>query len=239
VYAVSGGRLLCYREVEDLSEPVVLELPRRGVDLFAVSGVSADSVLPEGSHGGFGGVAIPTGEECPPLYWWRTSLETREETVYLEPRLRKQFCRLTMTLPTTLDAHVIDKEQLTFTFEGSVCGYDAEMNPASGPFSFTPEVKWLPSDIIASPLGGGGSFFLRRTVSVRLPRQTDASLMLHVTRNGSLIRSFSVGSYIAASGFDWSAPDLPDLSLSLDFATWTLRLTPSASLTDVDHDLSI
>jgi len=206
LYALSEGRLLGKLSIYDISEPAVMELPRRGVELLAVTGAEGDVLS---------GILIPHGSECPKVLWWREVLETKEETMHISPRLLKQYCRLTMNLPSA--------PGLQYTFEGSVSGYGSDLEPATGLFSFTPEVEDVPL----------------KSVSVCLPRQKDASLMLHVSRNGHIIRSFSVGSYMAAYGYDWDSAELSDLTLTLDFASWPLQLSFSTDLEETGHDLSI
>ena len=62
-----------------------------------------------------------------------------------------------------------------------------------------------------------------------LPRQRDDSLLLHICdlnagEETPPLRTFALGHIIAAAGYDWTAPDLEDLTLDLDFAASTLTL---------------
>ena len=65
----------------------------------------------------------------------------------------------------------------------------------------------------------------RGVCSVRLPRQTESSLMLNILDGGASVREFALGEYIAASGFDWSSPDLGDLTIAVDFALTRISLS--------------
>ena len=51
-----------------------------------------------------------------------------------------------------------------------------------------------------------------------LPRQTDDSLVLEVHDDTGVLRAFALGEYVAASGYDWDADDLKDITISLDYA---------------------
>ena len=51
-----------------------------------------------------------------------------------------------------------------------------------------------------------------------LPRQTDSSLVLEVHDDTGILRSFALGEYVTASGYDWSEADLKDITVSLDYA---------------------
>ena len=55
LYALSEGRLLGKLSIYDISEPAVMELPRRGVELLAVTGAEGDVLS---------GILIPHGREC-------------------------------------------------------------------------------------------------------------------------------------------------------------------------------
>ena len=220
LYAVSSGSCLARISIDEISEPVVLELPRRGVELMAVSG---EGRAGEGSGPLFGGISIPEGEECPPVFFWRETVDTGKESVRLEPGFRKQYCILTMTLPDGYGPPAPGGGGISFEYEGNVAGYGSDMAPLPGPFSFIPEVE-----------DSSG-----KTFSVCLPRQMDASLMLHVLRNGRPVCSFPVGSYMEAYGYDWSSEDLSDMALSLDFASWPIQAFPDGQKTEVFHDVRI
>ena len=53
--------------------------------------------------------------------------------------------------------------------------------------------------------------------SVRIPRQSDASLILSITENEDVLREFALGEYIIKSGYDWTAEDLEDVEVVVDY----------------------
>jgi hypothetical protein len=57
-----------------------------------------------------------------------------------------------------------------------------------------------------------------------LPRQIDASLMLEVDDGKGGYKAFALGQYIVSSGYDWTAEDLEDITVTLDYALTEIRL---------------
>jgi hypothetical protein len=41
---------------------------------------------------------------------------------------------------------------------------------------------------------------------------------MHIVFSDRIVRTFALGSYIAAAGYDWTAPDLEDLTLQVDIS---------------------
>ena len=143
-----------------------------------------------------GGVRIPEGEEAPPLYLFHAVVPTFDEEVTLPVTLRKQFCRLELVFSgppgygTPFEVEV----------EGAFAGWFRDGTPVPGAFSR----RLLP--------GTDGHAVLR------LPRQGDDSLLMHLVFSDRIVRTFALGTYIASSGYDWSAPDLEDLTLHVDIS---------------------
>ena len=156
------------------------------------------------------GLEIAPGHGCPPVRFWCAALDTDGETAEAAVRLRKAYCRLTIRLagePGPRDYRLL--------VEGNICGYDSAGYPLEGPFRCEPE-----------PVGTEEK---HRSLEVCLPRQTDDSLLLHVydtwADDAPPLRTFALGHAMAASGYDWTAPDLEDLTLEMDFAASTLILS--------------
>ena len=61
-------------------------------------------------------------------------------------------------------------------------------------------------------LGDGG------VCDVCVPRQSDDSLRLELSDDTGVIRVLALGEYISASGYDWTAKNLKDLTVSLDYS---------------------
>ena len=149
-----------------------------------------------------GGMTIPPGCECPEVYMYDADVLAEGETMTEKVVLRKNHCILT----------ILTKGGNDFPFRlrttGNVCGYSEYGLPVSGEFSCYPQK------------GKSGNEF-----AVVLPRQTDSSLMLHVEDSNNNVKSFSLGHYIAESGYDWSAPDLEDVTVTIDYALTEISLS--------------
>lgn len=84
---------------------------------------------------------------------------------------------------------------------GSVNGYDLlNLDPCRGAFACVP--------------GEGLGMW-----SLRLPRQTDDSLLMDIVTDGRSIGTVPVGKLIAASGYSFQKEDLDDLSLTVDLSS--------------------
>lgn len=161
--------------------------------------VIAWSGASEPVDGAFMGTA---GSGFPPLYLCHCSLNADGEEVIAHANLRKQFC----TLNIGIDGPPGWGRPFGTTVRGSAYGMDIYGLPLEGPFNCN--------------LGDSTD-----TWSLRLPRQSPESpLLLDIVMADSVIRTFSLGSYLLESGFDWSSPDLPDLDLRLNLSVTTLTL---------------
>ena len=152
---------------------------------------------------GDGSVRIPEGEEAPPLYLFHAAVSTEAEQVVLPVTLHKQFCSLELVFKGPSGF----APPFEVAVEGFYGGWEPDGSPSSGPFSR----RLLP--------GSDGRAVLR------LPRQGDDSLLMHIVFSDRVVRTFALGSYIAAAGYDWSAPDLEDLSLQVDISLTSVTIS--------------
>ena len=60
-----------------------------------------------------------------------------------------------------------------------------------------------------------------------LPRQVDASLLLEVDDGTSVQKTFALGEYIISSGYDWTAEELEDMTVTLDYQITYVKITVS------------
>ena len=185
-----------YSFTEVVHADTVLVVPVPKGDL-AVSAVGG--ALPEGD----GSVRIPEGEEAPPMYLFHADVSTLAEQVVLPVLLHKQFC----TLELIFRGPPGYGPPFEVAVEGFYGGWQPDGSPAPGPFSR----RILP--------GADGR------AALRLPRQGDDSLLMHIVFSDSIVRTFALGSYIAASGYDWSAPDLDDLTLNVDISLTSVTIS--------------
>jgi hypothetical protein len=195
--------------------PVVLGVAGEGYAVTEV--VHADTVLvlpvPKGEltvsavggalAEGDGSVRIPEGEEAPPLYLFHTSVSTSDEQLVLPVTLHKQYCILELLFKGPPGYG----PPFEVAVEGFYGGWQPDGSAAPGPFSR----RLLP--------GSDGR------ATLRLPRQGDDSLLMHIVFSDQVVRTFALGSYIAASGYDWTAPDLDDLTLHVDISLTSVTLS--------------
>ena len=78
--------------------------------------------------------------------------------------------------------------------------YDIDGNPSPGDFS-----------CVAYPIDDGRA-------QVLLPRQLDSSLLLQVDDQAPHLKTFAIGEYLAAGGYDWTAEELSDVTVVLDYS---------------------
>ena len=144
------------------------------------------------------GVVIPEGEQSPRIYFHRTDLDARCETLRDTVMLHKQYACVDITL---YDA----SPDMEYELEGGSCGFEGDGTLREGLFRARVE-----SDDWGE-------------CSIRVPRQKDGTLLLNVYEYENLVRVFNVGEAILSAGYDWTAPDLEDISLEVDYASGTVR----------------
>ena len=199
-----------YSYVEVVHTDTAVVLPVPKGEL-AVSAVGG--ALAEGD----GSVRIPPGEEAPPLYLFHADVSTVAEQMILPVLLHKQYC--------ALELHFTGPPGYGPPFEVEVEGFFGgwlpDGSPSAGPFSR----RLLP--------GADGR------ATLRLPRQGDDSLLMHIVFSDQVVRTFALGSYIAASGYDWTASDLEDLTLQVDISLTSVTLSTDLWTTTEDIELWI
>ena len=153
------------------------------------------------------GIHIPEGNDCPVLYMSGESFVADAAEMRRTVALHRNFSKLTVSMKTSFGAKA---RPFRILLEGNVSGYLMDGTPEEGSFhSFS------------SPSSGG-------LCHMRIPRQTDGSLMLEVDfLDSGEVRTFPVGEYIIESGYDWKAPDLEDIEVEMDFSRSSLTFTIS------------
>lgn len=179
----------------------VANVPRGKVDVLAVYPSSS------GNESG-SGLDIPTGEDCPPVYLGARRVDTDREEAFCSMFLHKNFCLLTLRLASESGGEPFP---FRLTVGGNVSGFSPGGAPREGTFSYR-----LP------PFDAAGE------TTVCLPRQKDASLTMEVLFSDEVLRHFALGELMARGGYDWSAPDLEDVTLTLDYARTRLTLRTDA-----------
>lgn len=145
---------------------------------------------------------IPLGQDCPKVYMYDSDILPEGERCDVRVRMCRNHCRLKIRIEGE------DEFAFGLRLEGNVAGYDADGLPMPGEFSFRIPYDGLDNEFMAV-----------------LPRQTDASLMLHIDDGEDNVKAFALGRYIVSGGYDWTASDLEDISVSIDFAQTELSVT--------------
>lgn len=176
--------------------------------------------VPSGEYtlsGATSSLSIPPGEECPPLYLCHVPIDARGESVSHTVVLHKNYCLLTLIVKNSEGGEY----PFEMNIEGNVNGCEADGTPTEGPFRCT-----------AIPRLDG-------IATVRLPRQKDNSLTVSFSLGENRRVTFALGEYIAASGYDWAAPDLEDITIQIDWASTNLTLTIDAWTHEVPLDVML
>lgn len=146
-----------------------------------------------------GSVHIPLGFDSPPLYLFSARVPTEGETARVQVKMNKHFC----TLSLEFDGPPGWGEPYWAEVRGEVDGIGPDGAPEEGAFGCRLDTGF----------------------SCRLPRQAPGqALWLDITMPDRVVRSFPLGSCMQAAGYDWTAPDLADLTLRLDFSLSELHL---------------
>lgn len=150
-----------------------------------------------------GGLQIPEGRDCPPVFTYHSSRYCDGEKLRDTVRLSRQYARLFLIMK--------DRGGYVAEVTGNVCGFYGDGTLADGPFRYS------------------ASFDSRGLSEIGLPRQKDSSMrLLLLTGSGEVARAFALGDYIVQSGYDWDAPSLEDITVEIDFTEAVLTLsTPS------------
>ena len=166
----------------------IVEVPRRDVSVNLYSPPVLSS---------YEGMTIPYGQDCPPVMMASRKYDASCEFIRDTVRLRKNYCRLSLRLVLSDPS---EPYPFSLTVRGEVCGYGRNALPLAGPFGF----RMKPGE--------------DKVCTVGLPRQRDDSLLLDIVSADGTLRTFALGEIMAASGYDWSLPDLEDCELVVDYS---------------------
>lgn len=146
------------------------------------------------------GIIVPAGNEFPEIYMHHSWIDASGESVREKVILNKNHCNITICLSAS------GEFPYCLELKGNVNGYHFDGTLSEGDFSYVMDV------------GDDG------ICEVSVPRQSDDSLRLEVRDESGTLRVFAIGEYISASGYDWTEPDLRDLTIGLDYSLTNLTL---------------
>ena len=166
-----------------------LTVPRKPSTVTVFSGITSMSAV-EGRS-----LDIIRSFQCDEVYSSSVFADLQGDSYDCVILPHKNYARLFLTV-------IGIPESAGLRIMGPVGGYDLmSMEPNAGDFDCRPDD------------GGADASF-----EVRLPRQKDDGLTLHVYYAEGSMRSVSLGPLIEASGYSFSDEDLLDISLTVDLA---------------------
>ena len=199
-------------------------VPKGDIDLAVA--YSADGLAGELNSSGKW-IEIDEGRPCPSIWTCCEKVSARADRVTVPVRLHKNFCRI------DIQVRDVDGEEFPFKLRvrGNVNGYGLDGKPARGAFLCDAEMAETEGSGFGteSEVPGSGTAS-ESTVSghgyaVTVPRQTDDSLTLEIVTDDGVAKSFAIGNYISASGYDWTSADLKDICLEIDYARTVISFT--------------
>lgn len=176
------------------------------------------------------GCTAPLGHTFPPLYLASALVEAAGDSTSVHLPLRKQFCTLSLTLegpPGWADPYAME-------VAGEVCGVSASGAPLPGPFraSVAPVDPSVAPAALDDPSPG--------VWAVCLPRQHPSDpLWLDIRMPDRVVRRFNLGALLLDAGYDWLAPDLEDLELSLELSVTAITFRSGLWSTTLPLTLTI
>lgn len=185
---------------------------------------SADGLAGELNSSGIW-IEIDEGRPCPSIWTCCEKVSARTDRVTVPVRLHKNFCRI------DIQVRDVDGEEFPFKLRvrGNVNGYGLDGRPARGAFLCDAERSETEGSGTASDGDDSGtaseSTGYGYGYAVTVPRQTDDSMTLEIVTDDGVAKSFAIGNYIAASGYDWTSADLKDICLEIDYARTVISFT--------------
>lgn len=197
-------------------------VPKGDVDLAVA--YSADGLAGELNSSGIW-IEIDERRPCPSIWTCCEKVSARTDRVTVPVRLHKNFCRI------DIQVRDVDGEEFPFKLRvrGNVNGYGLDGKPARGAFLCDAERSETESAGSGTESDGDDSGTASESTeygyAVTVPRQTDDSLTLEIVTDDGVAKSFAIGNYIAASGYDWTSADLKDICLEIDYARTVISFT--------------
>ena len=197
-------------------------VPKGDIDLAVA--YSADGLAGELNSSGIW-IEIDEGRPCPSIWTCCEKVSARADRVTVPVRLHKNFCRI------DIQVRDVDGEEFPFKLRvrGNVNGYGLDGKPARGAFLCDAERSETEGSGTESDGDDSGtaseSTGYGHGYAVTVPRQTDDSLTLEIVTDDGVAKSFAIGNYIAASGYDWTSADLKDICLEIDYARTVISFT--------------
>lgn len=187
----SGQEVFGCSVLEDaFAEPYEVDVPRGVISYCAWCGA-------EGMGRTDDALLVVEGKDCAPLFAYGASVATVGERAYDKVLLRKQHCRVTLSLSNV-------------------------PSPEQGSLEVLVRSRWsglaLPSlEALQGSFRYCGSIGEEGECEFLLPRQGDDSIEADILLDSQAVFTIPLGRLIAEKGYDWSAEDLDDVWVSVDW----------------------
>ncbi len=161
-------------------------VPRSDSDTLAVYPSLLEPFIHEGCF------TLDAGSSCPQLYSFHLCFGAGGDSFRREVTMRRNYCDVDLLFVSdSPEAYVLE-------LRSSFSGLETDGTPSPG----------LLRTHLAFDSSGRSRF--------RLLRQGDSSLMLEIISSGGAHRNIALGALLASGGYDWSAADLEDISVTID-----------------------
>lgn len=148
-----------------------------------------------------------SGCQADPIFASSTEVNADGESVRQKILLHKQYANICLSISRDVSSDFPYKLKVN----SNVAGIDLRnMSPVKGEFDYRPQDS------------GTGEY------NFRVLRQMDDSMTVGLIKDGVAIGDLPLGEYIAKSGYDWTAADLEDIYIGIDF----IRSEVSVSVCD-------
>lgn len=161
------------------------------------------------------GIKIPQGKDCPRIYMHSSKIMSHAEKLTERVIMLKNHC----VMDIVMDGESEFKYWLYL--KGNVCGYGLDGTPVEGPFEFRPSVVGY------------------NTYQAVLPRQIDSSLVLEIDDGDGVVKKFALGEHLLSCGYDWSAADLQDLEVHIDWRMTVISVTVKEWNSRFEHEIIV
>ena len=146
-------------------------------------------------------LVIPQGCEFDPVWAYNTSIYCEGETASDRVELHKQFACVTVKMREKPEG------TLSALVTGTSAGFSlTDLSPVRGEF-----------EVSVDEVSGGYFVF-------NLPRQFDDWASMEILCDGVKYRTLDLGEMISDTGYDWTAEDLDDIYIGLDFTKTDIEI---------------
>lgn len=198
VSGVSSGGILETRERMEAGKET-FEVGRNIASTFVCS-------IPEQPGGSLDGsiYRIRDGHDADSLWAFAGTADCRGESATVEARLHKQYATVTLRVAGEDDG---SPYPFTLGVSGKVCGMDLlTLKPVNGEFHVNLEER-------------EGMF------TFNLPRQLAGDRLWLTASDGEDTDKLPLGEWILETGYDWTADDLKDIDMELDYARASVTIS--------------